>query len=133
MSTVFVDTSALLALLDRSDPRHDRVRQTFLDLEDASLVTHGYVVAEAVAVARRRFGVDGAMMLIDDLLPVIDLLPVAPTDHASALGRYRASLPSGTSFVDQVSLLVMERDSIDFAFALDADFVSAGIAILPHL
>lgn len=89
------------------------------------------MVAEAVAVARRRFGVDGATTLIDDLLPVIDLLPVAPTDHASALGRYRASLPSGTSFVDQVSLLVIERDSIDFAF--DADFISAGIAILPSL
>jgi len=52
-----VDTSALIALLDRADPRHEAVRSTFLDLADRELVTHGYVVAETLAVARRRFGV----------------------------------------------------------------------------
>lgn len=128
---VFVDTSALIALLDRADPRHAAVRSAFLDLADRELVTHGYVVAETLAVARRRFGVDGVIALLDDLLPVLAVLPVEPSLHASAQARYRASLPSGTSFVDQVSYGVMTREAIDTAFALDADFVAAGVDLIP--
>ena len=126
-----MDTSALIALLDRADPRHEAVRSTFLDLADRELVTHGYVVAETLAVARRRFGVAGVIALLDDLLPVLAVLPVEPSLHASAQARYRASLPSGTSFVDQVSFGVMTQEAIDTAFALDADFVAAGVEVIP--
>lgn len=126
-----MDTSALIALLDRADPRHEAVRSTFLDLADRELVTHGYVVAETLAVARRRFGVGGVIALLDDLLPVLAVLPVEPSLHASAQARYRASLPSGTSFVDLVSFGVMTQEAIDTAFALDADFVAAGVDVIP--
>ena len=128
---VFVDTSALIALLDRADPRHEAARSTFLSLADRDLVTHGYVVAETLAVARRRFGVGGVIAVLDDLLPIIDVLPVEPAVHASAQSRYRASLPSGTSFVDQVSFGVMAQASIETAFALDADFSAAGVSVVP--
>ena len=131
MSRVFVDSSALLALLDRADPRHDAARVCLIGLADADLVTHGYVVAESLAVARRRFGVEGAVALIDDLLPAIDVLTVEPAVHAVAMARYRDSLPSGTSFVDQVSLELMTREAIDTAFVFDADFATAGIQVIP--
>lgn len=131
MTPVFVDTSALIALLDADDPRHAAVRETLIEVGERDLVTTGYVVAESIAVARRRFGVEGALSLVDDILPLVDVLPVEPTLHTSALARYRASLPSGTSFVDQVSLLVIERERIDTVFALDADFSAAGIELLP--
>ena len=131
VSPVFVDTSALIALLDRADPRHEAVSATFVDLADRELVTHGYVVAETLAVARRRFGVDAVVALLDDLLPVIAVLPVEPALHASAQTRYRASLPSCTSFVDQVSFEVTAREAIETAFALDSDFLDTGVAIVP--
>jgi predicted nucleic acid-binding protein len=129
---VLVDTSALVAFLDRDDPRHASVVATFAELASDDLVTHGYVVAESIAVVRRRLGVDGVIALLDDLLPVMGLLQVEPALHAAAQARYRASLPSGTSFVDQVSLGVMEREAISTAFALDDDFVAAGVAVLPR-
>jgi predicted nucleic acid-binding protein len=128
---VFVDTSALITLLDRADPRHAAARATFLGLADRDLVTHGYVVAETLAVARRRFGVDGVIALLDDLLPVVAVLPVEPALHAAAQTAYRASLPSGTSLVDQVSFEVMARESIETAFALDNDFTAAAVTVIP--
>lgn len=74
---------------------------------------------------------DGVITLLDDLLPIINVLPVEPAVHASAQSRHRASLPSGTSFVDQVSFGVMAQGSIETGFALDGDFSTAGISVIP--
>jgi len=131
VTRVFVDTSALVALLDRADPRHAEVGETFRGFVDAELVSHGYVVAETLAVTRRRLGVEATVALIDDLLPAIEVLHVAPTEHATALARYRASLPSAVSFVDLVSFGVIEREGIGTAFVLDADFVATGVDMHP--
>jgi predicted nucleic acid-binding protein len=95
------------------------------------LLTHGYVVAESIAVARRRFGVEGAKALIDDLLPIIELVPVEPAMHAAARAPYRAALSSGTSFVDHISLAVIAHERVDAVFALDTDLASPGIALKP--
>jgi predicted nucleic acid-binding protein len=131
VTRVFVDTSALLALLDRADPRHAAVRDAFAGLRDAELLTHGYVIAECLAVARRRFGVDGAIALLDDILPVLAILPVEPALHLRVQRSYREALPSGVSFVDRLSFAVIERDSLDAALATDADFRSAGVPVVP--
>lgn len=131
MTRVFVDTSALLTLLDRADPRHQVARATLERLADEELVTHGYIVAEALAVVRRRFGVDGAIALLDGLLPAIDVRAVDEAVHAAATLRYRASLPTGTSFVDMVSLEFLAREDIAVAFVFDTDFASAGVNVIP--
>lgn len=131
MTRAFVDTSAFIALLDADDPRHDAARATLIALAEGDLLTTGYVVAESIAVVRRRFGVDGAIALVDDLLPLVEVLPVDSSVHDAALARYRASLPSGTSFVDQVSFGVIEREGLDTAFALDADFSAVRVRVLP--
>ncbi len=131
MNRIFVDTSAFIALLDADDPRQEKVRVAFADHEDDELVTHGYVVAESLAVARRRFGVAATITLLEDVLPSIELLPVDAGLHADAQRTYRASLPSATSFVDQVSRAVMARDALATALALDPDVALPGVTILP--
>jgi predicted nucleic acid-binding protein len=131
VTRVFVDTSALLALLDRADPRHLEVRNAFAELSSAELVTHGYVVTESLAVARRRFGVDGVVVLVDDVLPIVAIVPVEPELHRLVLARYRESLPSGVSFVDRVSFAVIEREAFDAVLATDADFRAAGVPLIP--
>jgi predicted nucleic acid-binding protein len=115
VTRVFVDTSALIALLDRADPLNPAVRAAFAEMADVDLVTHGYVVAESLAVVRRRFGVDGAIALLDDILPVVEIVAVEPELHRRVQAQYRHSLPSGISFVDQVSFAVVERDALDAA------------------
>ena len=131
MSATFVDTSALITLLDGDDPRHDAVAAALRSMAGIRLVTHGYVIAETIAVARRRLGVTGVQALIDGLLPILETVPVTAEQHADALARYRSSLPSGTSFVDQVSFVVMGALEIGRAFALDGDFAARGIEVVP--
>ena len=131
MNRILVDTTALLALLDADHPHQESVRAAFAEHPDGELVTHGYVVAESIAVARRRLGIDGVIALLYAVLPAIELLPVDPVTHATAQARYRASLPSGVSFVDQVSLAVIERDAIATALVLDPDFNRPGLTVIP--
>lgn len=131
MSRVFVDTSALLVYLDGDDPRRPAVRDAFAAHARDEFVTHGYVVAETIAVARRRFGVDGAIALVDEVLPLLDVLSVEHPDHDAAMSAYRASLPSGTSFVDRVSFQIIGRERIRTVIALDPDFLATGATVLP--
>jgi predicted nucleic acid-binding protein len=131
VTRVLVDTSALLALLDADDPRHAAVVEAFENLRDEELATHGYVVAESLAVTRRRLGVDATIALLDDVLPALDILPVDAALHSLAQHRYRAALPTGVSFVDHVSLALMEREGIHKALVLDADFAAADMQLLP--
>lgn len=82
-------------------------------------------------MARRRFGVDGAIALLDDILPVIEVLPVEPGLHLRVQRSYRQAVPSGASFVDRMSFAVIERDALDAALATDADFRAVGVPIVP--
>jgi predicted nucleic acid-binding protein len=129
--TLFVDTSAIVALLDRDDPAHEGVRAAFELGRAEPLATHAYVVIETLAVVRRRFGPSVAATVLDDVLPAIDVTPVDADLHATALNAYRASIDSGVSLVDRTSFAFMRRAGIEQAIAIDADFRTAGFATLP--
>ena len=131
MTRVLVDTSALMAFLDADDPRHEAATASFRALENDDLLTHGYVVAESLAVVRRRLGLEATLSLLDDVLPAVEIVPVDAVLHAHAQQRYRAALPRGVSFVDHVTLALIERDAITMAFALDADLAVGGVRLVP--
>ena len=129
--SVFVDTSALYALLDADDANHAAARRTFEGLRDTELTTHAYVVVESLALVSRRLGREAALHLIDGLLPVIDVRPVDAALHALALAAYRESNDIGVSFVDRTSFAFMRLHGIETAFAFDADFSRAGLLTIP--
>lgn len=134
---VFVDTSALIALLDRDDARHAEAAAIFTSLEtNAELVTSNYVEIETLAVVRRRLGTDDAARLIDAIYPLIRTIWVDQATHAAALAEYRLSGGSA-SVVDRVSFIIMRREGVTQAFAFDADFAAQGfelptVAAGPH-
>lgn len=124
--SVFVDTSALYAALDRDDPNHAEAIEAFARLAGVrELVTHNYVHVEAGQLVRRRLGSGAAATLIDRLLPALTTIWVDESLHASALAKIRDA-GRGASLVDQVSFLLMRRDKIVEALAFDADFDAAG-------
>lgn len=123
---VFVDTSALIAIIDEGDDRHRVAAETFRSLATtAELVTHNYVHVEALAVATRRLGVEAAQRLIDSLFPVMTTFWVDEAVHRAALAAHRTARGKA-SLVDQVSFAVMRQIGIDVAFAFDADFEMQG-------
>lgn len=125
---VFVDTSALIAVLDEDDLIHREAAAAFRWLAvNADLVTHNYVQVEAVAVAERRLGAAAARRLTDLIFPIIRTIWIDEITHVTALSNRRTD--HAVSLVDQISFAVMRVNGIDTAFAYDADFDREGFQI----
>jgi predicted nucleic acid-binding protein len=131
--TVFVDTSALIALLDAGEAKHAKCAREWKRLlaEDASLISSSYVIVEACAVAQRRLGMDAVRSLTTDFMPLLAIdwvdEPVHGAGHAAMLTANRKEL----SLVDCVSFEIMRRRDVATAFALDADFAAQGFSVVP--
>lgn len=129
--TLFVDTSGILALVDRDDPAHAGAVAAFSMGHSEPLATHAYVIVETLAVARLRYGAAVAADLIDLVLPALDVHEVDSELHASALLAFREAIESSVSLIDRTSFAFMRREGIRRAIALDPDFRTAGFETIP--
>ncbi len=127
--TVFVDTSALYALLDEDDANHEAAARIFGGLAGAKLLTHAYVLVETLALVSRRLGRAAVERLLDSILAVVDVEPVDLGLHGQALLAYRESPSDGVSFVDWTSFAFMRANRLGEAFAFDSDFEGAGFEL----
>lgn len=127
---IFLDTSAIYAMADQADPRYERAKERFEVLLDMGegILTHNYVLVEAMALIQSRLGLTAALKLAHDC-GAFDIEWVDEATHEEAvrclagLGKRRVSL------VDQVSFLVMQRRGVRTALAFDADFEREGFQL----
>ena len=130
--TIFVDTSALLAQLNRADDSHERSVDAFTRLvREDRLLTHNYVIVETTAVAQNRFGLDAVRALLRDIIPLVEVRWIDQAIHEAATIALLAAGRRETSFVDWTSFEVMRRSAIEVAFAFDRDFVRQGFRLVP--
>lgn len=128
----FVDTSALLAFLDRDAPRHEAVVTALATLlAERRGVTHNYVLVEAEALAHRRLGGPVARRLLDDVVPLLEVVWVGADLHAAAVAAHLQALRRRSSLVDHVSFELMRRRGLRTALVLDRAFGDAGFELVP--
>jgi predicted nucleic acid-binding protein len=122
--SVFVDTSALLALLDADDSEHGAAIAAWRELaeEGAALVSSNYVVVETTAVAQHRLGLDAVRALVRDVLPLIEIAFIDSTIHEAAVAALLAARRRQLSLVDCTSFELMRRREVGRAFAFDRHF-----------
>ncbi|HEV8537190.1 MAG TPA: PIN domain-containing protein [Candidatus Limnocylindria bacterium] len=124
--SVFVDTSALYALLDRDDRFHKAAAAAFSGMADEELVTDSYVLVETMALIQRRLGADAVRRFSHDFLPALSVVWIDEAAHTAGAAALLAALPTDVSLVDFVSFQVMRERDIAQAFAFDEDFRAAG-------
>jgi predicted nucleic acid-binding protein len=126
---IFLDTSAIYAMADRADPRHELAKERFRVLLEAGeeMLTHNYVLIESMALIQHRLGLAAALKLAHDSR-VFEIEWVGKTAHDEAV-RGLARSRRHVSIVDQVSFLVMRLRGVEVALAFDRDFVDEGFRL----
>jgi predicted nucleic acid-binding protein len=127
---ILLDTSAIYAMADRADPRHGRAKEKFQALLDLGegVLTHNYVLVEAMALMQSRLGLAAAVKFVHDCR-VFDIQWVDEATHEEAIRRLARLAKRQVSFVDQVSFLVMARRAVRTALAFDPNFEEEGFQL----
>ncbi len=131
--SVFLDTSAIYALLVSTEAEHHEVASHFEDILKGgrALTTTNYVLVEATALLQARFGLAAVHDLDDRIVPLTRVLWVSEELHRRAVNRLLKTDRRRLSLVDCASFEVMEREGLQVALSLDDDFAAEGFKLIP--
>lgn len=136
MRSVFVDTSAFVALRNESEAEHDRARKALSGLidEGATLFTSNYVFAETYTALLVRVGREEAVEWGRRFRAgeAIELVRVEPDVEEEAWQILEKHDDKRWSYVDAISFALIQRDGGNEAFAFDADFAQRGLRVWPE-
>ncbi len=132
MSSVFVDTSAFYAVLDRDDSNHADSEPAWERLLGSdTLLTSNYVLVETTALVQHRLGMPALRAFSNDVVPLLSVLWVSEQQHRAALEAVLAASRKKLSLVDCVSFQIMRDHGVETAFCFDAHFREQGFRTIP--
>jgi len=131
--SVFVDTSALFAVLDADDQNHEHAKQAWANLvtQEIELVCTNYVLVETFALAQNRLGMAAVRVLQEDVIPVLRVEWMDERAHSASITALLIAARRQLSLVDCVSFDTMRRLGIKTAFAFDRHFAEQGFECIP--
>lgn len=132
---IFVDTSALYAVLDRDDQNHAAATGTWresLEADETLLVTN-YIIVETTALVQHRLGMAAVRVLAGEIVPVLEVHWITETDHLHAQNALLATDRRKLSLVDCSSFHTMRTRLLRTAFAFDPHFREHGFELLPSV
>lgn len=121
----FVDSSAMVALVDRNDDTHAAAVAAYRDLAAAGyrLFTTNHAIAETLELLNAAIGAEIARQWLRDLrLPVYHVTEQDEQRAHTLIVNSRN--PHGLSWTDATSLVVMEHFGVEDAFAVDLSFLN---------
>ena len=131
--SAFVDTSAIYAVMDADDDRHQAARREWERLLDGreTLHTTNYVLIETMALLQNRIGMEALMTFTTDILPVLTVFWVGEGLHLSAHHALLVSARRNLSLVDCASFEAMRQLGLESAFCFDSHFAEQGFQTVP--
>jgi predicted nucleic acid-binding protein len=129
MARIFVDTSAIYALLDRDDARHAPARARFDQLKQSRTepVLTNFIVAESHALLLARLGPAVARRWL--FANIWHVERVSEEDETKARSIIDSYADKGFSYTDATSFAVMERLRLRRAVAFDRHFQQYGFQL----
>ena len=132
--TVFVDTSAFLAVLAADDEYHTMAAAIWRRLirDEEPLVTNNYVLIETLALLQHRVGLHAVRAFQSKVMPSLIVRWVDETLHQQALTSILSANRRDLSLVDCASFQTMRLDGINRAFTFDQHFTEQGFQLVSH-
>jgi predicted nucleic acid-binding protein len=129
---VFIDTSAIYALLVAEDQQHHRARALLAGLqqEGASLLTTSFVIHESTALLQSRIGVTAVRRLYQQVVPAVEVEWMTGSDFERAMLALLSANRRDVSLADWSSFDTMRRRRIERAFAFDPHFTEQGFRLV---
>jgi uncharacterized protein len=130
---IFIDTSAIYALLDRDDIEHKKAKNIWIDLlhSEHILITSNYVLVESFALIQNRLGIEAARGFQEDIIPLANIEWVNAETHKSGVSALLAASKRRLSLVDCINFEVMRNLGIKTIFAFDPHFAEQGFQCIP--
>ncbi len=130
---IYVDTSAFLALMNKSDLDHERAMQTWQRLieEEQELICNNYVLVESIVLIQRRIGIEAVSILHNNIIPFIEVEWLDETLHNAVVKSVIKTNRRQVSLVDSASFDTMRRHNVETAFAFDSHFADQGFEVIP--
>jgi uncharacterized protein len=132
---IFIDTAALLALLNANDKFHEPARQTWFEIlsSDSFLFSSNYIILETSTLLQHRFGLDAVRLFETDILPVIQVTWIDEAIHQQAVGALLVANRRNLSLVDCTSFGIMRQLGLETVFSFDPHFQEQGFKVIPLL
>ena len=132
--TVFVDTSAFLAVLAADDEYQTMAAAIWRRLirDEEPLVTNNYVLIEMLALLQHRVGLQAVRAFQSKVMPSLIVRWVDETLHQQALTSILSANRRDLSLVDCASFQTMRLDGINRAFTFDQHFAEQGFQLVSH-
>ncbi len=127
---VMVDTSAIFALLDRSDTNHSKAKYSLEKLREqrAGVLISNYILAESHALISNRLGAEtGRLWLQSNIWPVEK---ATESDEEKAVEIILGHTDKLYTFTDAVTFAIMLRLDIKRALAYDRHFSQFGFTLI---
>lgn len=135
MSSVFLDTSYLIALEASDDQHHKEATQHWRETGPSlsSIIATTYVFDETVTFFNSRGRHEKAVEIGRRLREsrIVEIVPETKTLFETGWTRFQERPDKRYSLTDCISFAVMERSDIDTALAFDKHFQQAGYQCVP--
>ncbi len=133
MNLVFVDTSALYALLDADDRFHHAAAAAFSHLspDKTLMLTSSYVILETLALLQTRLGLSAVAKWKTEFQGILEIVWIEKQLHEEALTALVAANKPTISLSDWASFLIMRERGIKNAFSFDRHYEQQGFHLLP--
>ncbi|MDI6768486.1 MAG: PIN domain-containing protein [Anaerolineales bacterium] len=133
MVKIFVDTSALFALVNTAEENHISAWDIWNDLirRGDELITNNYVIVESIALTQNRLGMPVVQKLQTNTISLIQVVWIDEEQHVAALQNVLATNHCNLSLVDCSAFETMRRLGLDTVFTFDPHFAEQGFTVIP--
>mgnify|MGYP002624877885 FL=1 len=130
--SIFVDTSAFIAYLNRDDRYHATAIRTMQAVaqQETQLISTSYTLLETTALIQRRLGLPALQDFQDAIVPLLTVVWVDAALHELGITAVLTANRRELSLVDCISFIICRQRHIEQVLAFDQHFAEQGFNLL---